>query len=96
MLIPKSFQLFGTTYQVKQLPKVIYNGESVLGKYVPDTYTIEIRKNLKKQMKQEVYLHELMHAILLTLQYKKLGWDETFIERTSKALHQAITTSKYE
>lgn len=94
MDIPKEFKLFGTTYTVEQLSKVIYNKESVLGQYKHDEATIQLRKNLKRELKELTYLHEMVHAILLTLEYTELGYNEQFVERFSKALHQVLTTSK--
>ncbi len=92
--IGKSFQLFGTTYQVRQPNKVIVKGESVLGYCDTDDGIIEIRRNLKKELKEVVYLHEVTHAILGSLEYHKLNNDELFIERFSKALHQILKTTE--
>ncbi len=94
MNIPREFQLFGTTWKVEQLSKVIVDKESVLGSCDPDKCIIQIRKNLKKDLKHLTFLHEQTHAILLTLGHEELGRDEVFIEQFSKALHQVIITSK--
>jgi len=92
--IPKEFQIFGIKFNVLQPHKVILKGESILGKYDPDKNIIEIRRNLRKDIKEQVFLHELTHAILLSLGYTKLGYDEIFVERISKVLHQALKTMK--
>lgn len=92
--LPKQFKLFGMTYKVEQPNKVLFNGESVLGQCVNDTHTIQVRKNLKRELKELTYLHEITHAILYSLEYNKLSEDETFVERFSKALHQVLTTSE--
>jgi len=94
MLIPKHFSLFGRQWTVKNKPRVIYKGESVLGKCDYDSHVIELRSNLKKDLKEQVYYHELVHAILYCLEYHKLSKTEVFVDRVSKALHQAIKTSK--
>ena len=94
MDIPRTFELFGTTYKVEQPNKVMVDKESVLGSCNSDTGVIQVRKNLKKDLKELTYLHELTHAILFSLEYNKLGRDEIFIERFSKALHQVIKSSK--
>ncbi len=96
MPIPSEFQLFGTTYKVEQPNKVMHKGESVLGRCDPDNQLIQLRRNLKKDNKELVYYHELVHLILITLEYTKLGYSEVFVERLSKALHQVSITSKYE
>jgi hypothetical protein len=94
MVIPKQFKLFGQTYEVRQPPKVMWQGDSVLGHCNSDDGIIQVRRNLKKELKELTYLHELTHAILYSLEYNKLSNDETFVERFSRALHQALTTQE--
>ena len=94
MIIPSTFKIFGVTYKVEQPRSIVYKGEQHMGIYDPDTATIKVRRNLRKDIKEMVFLHELTHAILLTLEYHDLGRDEVLVERFSKALHQVLTTSQ--
>lgn len=94
MKIPREFMLFGTTWKVEQPSKVIVDKESVLGSCDPDKAIIQIRRNLKKELKELTFIHESTHSILLTLGYEELGRDEVFVERLSKAIHQVINTVK--
>lgn len=94
MIIPRSFKIFGVTYKVEQPRSILYKGEQHMGLYDPDTATIKVRRNLRKDIKEMTFIHELTHAILLTLEYHDLGRDEIFIERVSKALHQVLTTQE--
>ena len=47
-----------------------------------------------KEQKDITYLHEVVHAILDSLEYNELSSDEDFVERFSKALHQVIKSSR--
>lgn len=91
-MIPKKFQILGQTWTVQYPNKVIVEGESVLGSCDSDHCIIQIRKNLKKELKELTFYHELTHAILDTMEYRKLSADETFVERISKALYQIMKT----
>jgi len=92
-MIPKSFKLFNTTWTVKQLHKVDNLGSYGLCDY--GTATISLRRNLKQDIKEATFHHELVHAILDTLNYHKLSSDEKFVDTFGQALHQAIKTSEY-
>jgi hypothetical protein len=94
MVIPRQFKLFGSTWTVQQPNRVTADGESVLGHCDSDTAIIQLRRNLKRELKEVTYCHELTHAILYSLEYNKLSNDETFVERFSKALHQVLTTAE--
>lgn len=92
MIIPKTFQIFGLTFKVTQPWKFKNNdrwGECSIAKK-----TIKVLRSLNKEQKEVTYLHELTHAILDCLEYNDLSNDEAFVERFSKALQQALTTSK--
>lgn len=93
-MIPKSFILFNTTWNVKQVPKI--TKDSLMGQCDANTATILLRRNLKKDIKEATYYHELMHSMLDTLGYSDLSADEQFVERMGQALHQVISTAKYE
>jgi hypothetical protein len=90
--IPKRFKIFGLTFKVKQPWKVDKDGH--WGECLIATKTIKIKRNLNKEQKEIIYLHEVTHAILDCLEYNDLSNDEDFVERFSKALHQVLTTSE--
>ena len=92
--IPKEFKIFGRTYIIEQPERVDKDGN--LGECNSHTNIIKVKKGLKQDLKELTYLHELTHAILDSLEYTELSKDETFVERFSKALHQALITSEYE
>ncbi len=92
-MIPKTFKLFNTTWTVKQVNKIDNQGSMGLCDY--GLATISLRKNLKKDIKEATFHHELVHAILDTLNYDKLSRDEKFVDTFGQALHQAITTFDY-
>lgn len=92
--IPKTFQLLGREYQVKQESRVMCDGESVLGLCESNEAIIRIRKNLKKDLKEHTFLHECTHAILESLGYMRLSNDEKFVDSFSNALYQVLKTSK--
>jgi hypothetical protein len=94
MAIPKEFKIFGETYKVKQLAKIDKLGS--WGEHNPNKNVIKILKSLNDEQKQQTFYHEILHVILYNLKYDELNEDEVFIDRLSKALHQIITTSKYE
>lgn len=92
MVIPRSFEIFGLTFKVKQPWKVDKDdhwGECSIAKK-----TIKIKRSLDQPQKEITYLHEVTHAILDCLEYNDLSNDEDFVERFSKAMHQVIKSSK--
>ena len=91
-MIPKTFQIFGETYKIKQVLKV--NKDGRWGEHDPNGNIIRIKKDLNEEQKEQAYYHEMIHAILTNLSYDKLNTDEEFVDRFAKALHQILKTSK--
>lgn len=93
--IPKKFQILGHTYKVKLLKKV--NGGKDHGEVDDNKKIVRLERESTEQplsKVEETWLHEMVHAILDELAYHKLSDDEIFVERFSKALHQALKTSE--
>ncbi len=90
--VPKEFLLLGRTYKVSQPTKVDSKGS--LGDCDSATAMIKVRRNLKKELKEHTYLHEVTHAILDSLGYEKLSMDEKFVDSFSGALYQVLKTAK--
>lgn len=94
--IPKSFDLMGHTYKVRQVKKV--DKEDSCGEYISEKKVLRLKKVQKdypQSMLEETYFHELLHAVLEECEYTKLSADEKFVERVGRALHQVIKTAKY-
>ena len=92
MEIPKSFQIFGETWKVKQLVKV--DKKDNLGECDLANNIIKIKKCLNQEQKEQTYLHEVMHCILDNLGHDELCMNEVLVDTIAKALHQIIKTSK--
>lgn len=90
--IPKKFNLFGETYNVKYLVKI--DKENSVGEYDPVKNTIKIKKGLLPEQEVQTFLHEIVHCILDNLGYKNLHEDEVFVDTFAKALHQVLKTMK--
>lgn len=90
--IPKRLSIFGLSFKVTQPIKV--DNKDNWGECSVAKKTIKVKRGLNKEQKEITYLHELTHAILDCLEYNDLSNDEGFVERFSKALHQALRTSE--
>ena len=93
--IPKSFKLAGHTIKVVNIPLKRWKyGEDVLAMWIPSELRIELRSDLTGSHRQQVFLHEAVHAILDCASYHDLSASEDFVDRTSMLLHQMLTTMK--
>ncbi len=90
MKIPKQFTLGAITWEVVQKDNLLgaygasYNGK---GK-------IEILSELPKQIKEQTFCHELVHAILFSLGNAQEAHDEKFVDSFATMLHQYLNTAK--
>lgn len=94
VIVPKTFELLGIKYTVKQESKVTMDGQSVFGWHDPKTATIKIRKNLKKDLKEQTFFHEAVHAALEAIGQSKLSCNENFVDSFSHAIYQIVKTAK--
>lgn len=90
--IPKTFKIFGLTFKVTQPHKI--DNKDNWGECSISKKSIKVKRSLNQEQKEITYLHELTHAILDCLEYNDLSHNEEFVERFSKALHQALKTSE--
>jgi hypothetical protein len=90
--IPKEFSIFGKTIKVSQPWRV--DKQDSRGEWAFLKSSIRIKRNMPIDEKEVVFLHELTHAILDNLEYNDLSNDEEFMERFSRALHQALKSGK--
>lgn len=91
MKIPKSFQLMGQTYSVRIVPKPEWKDPEDVGVLDGAAREILILKADKATMEQ-VWLHEVEHAILVAMGRDKLSKDEAFIDVHAAMLHQILTS----
>jgi hypothetical protein len=91
--IPKQFKLAGHTIEIVNVPaKKWKHGKDCVGMWMPDQYRIEIIGTLKGTNRQQVFLHEAVHAILDVAGYYELSEDEALVDRVSHLLQQMLTT----
>ena len=91
--IPKQFKLAGHTIRIANIPaKKWKHGKDCVGMWMPDQYRIEIIGTLKGTNRQQVFLHEAVHAILDVAGYYELSEDEALVDRVSHLLQQMLTT----
>lgn len=99
-IIPKSFELGGTTYNVELVDNSLGNG-NVASIYYP-LNKVQVAKNYSDSLnctdeyKEISFLHELIHGILNAMGESEINNDERFIEGFANLLHQYIKTAKYE
>lgn len=91
--IPKSFQLAGHTIEVRSVPvRKWKHGKDCVGIWLPEFYRIEIRANLRGSNRQQVFTHELIHAMLDIAGHDDLSRDEQLVDRLGHLLQQAMVT----
>lgn len=99
MKIPKSFKLFGTTYNVVfDNEKLNDRGEYGLCDYSKSEITLSDTHGLVKLSEDKImdtYYHERTHAILDMMNETELSENERFVDVFSKLLRQADETSEF-
>jgi hypothetical protein len=86
--IPTTFQLGGTTWEVVQNMPV----PNALGACFSQEAQVLLQKDLKKQIKEQTFCHELTHAILFAM--GKTDHDEQFVDAFGTFLHQYMNSAK--
>jgi hypothetical protein len=92
MRIPRAFSLMGHRVTVEIVSKKDWPYEDALAIWLPQEYKIFILRKRKALMVHS-FLHELMHAILDTLNHK-LSRDEVFVDTVAGLLQQALETAE--
>jgi hypothetical protein len=91
--IPKRFQLAGHTIEVRTVPRSKWkHGKNCVGIWLPDTYRIEVLASLRGSNRQQVFTHELIHALLDVAGHDDLSRNEQLVDRLGHLLQQAMTT----
>lgn len=89
--IPKKFSLAGHTIEVVNVPRRKWkHGKDAVGMWLPASYRIELLASLKGTNRQQVFLHEAVHAILDVAGYYELSEDEALVDRLSHLLHHML------
>lgn len=95
MRIPATLPLLGQTVTVAIIPISDWqHGEDCLGVWNPQTYAIALRADIKGAQREQVFTHELTHAILDCMSHK-LSRNEVFVDQFAGLLHQALAGAKY-
>lgn len=96
MNIPDSFQLGAHTITVLKNVKL---ADGTYGEWFEATKTIKLRPIKKAwgpHFADQVFLHEVAHAVLEFIGRKELSEDEGFVDSISEAVLQIILTMKGE
>jgi hypothetical protein len=90
MSIPSTVKVGGVTYDIEFKEYIEINGDrNYSGCCDYQNTTIEICNDLSDERKQEVYAHELMHAIFYESGYQEQ--DEDMINRLGLVLNQVLS-----
>lgn len=98
MLIPKSFILGGTTFEV-EYTEALPSPHMAKISFTTSKITIANTNNAvtcSNDCKEASFFHELVHGILATNGYSELSSNETLVEGFANSLHQFFKTVKYE
>jgi hypothetical protein len=91
--VPKSFSLAGHKIEVVNIPRSKWkNGKNCVGMWLPDKYRIELHGSLEGTNRQQVFLHEAVHAILDVAGYYEMSEDEALVDRLSHLLHHMLVS----
>jgi hypothetical protein len=91
--IPKKFSLAGHTINVVNVPRSKWkHGKDCVGMWLPDQYKIELLGSLRGTNRQQVFLHEAVHAILDVAGYYDMSSDEALVDRVSHLLHHMLVS----
>lgn len=93
MRIPKTFMLGGQTITVETKDK-IDNNPDIDGQAMYSAGKILILSKLKGDYRDFVFIHELIHHILNSMNEDKLKKNEKFVDLFATFLHQYMKTAK--
>ena len=93
-MIPKKFQLMGHTINVRIVPHKEWADDETVGFWNCENMTISVRAGLGDSHTQQIFCHELVHAILANMGEDELNSNEKFVDVFGSLLHQAWTTTK--
>jgi hypothetical protein len=94
MKIPKSFRLMGHDFNVTVVPESQWVDDETGGYCIHDKQQILIRKFGSVQAQEQVFFHELVHAMLNKMGEHELDENEQFVDVMGSLLHQFYTSAK--
>lgn len=93
-VIPKSFKLMGHTITVKIVPEKDWADDETVGFWNSQNLTISVLGGLNEGRTQQIFCHELVHAILHSMAEDDLNGNEKFVDVFGSLLQQAWSTIK--
>lgn len=95
-MIPKTFELLGSTWRVKKVKDLRHDGKKCLGVCHSDKRVIEIDALVFKDPDelQHTWEHEINHAIWETAGMEDVSADEEKVDLVAGLRHQLNKTSK--
>lgn len=89
MIIPEELEIGGLTYHVKRVPENSKELDDHWGMHVYKEQIIYLSNELKNDVLNQVFLHEVMHAVCDAVLMRQCQ-DESYIEGMSQVLLQVI------
>lgn len=93
-MIPKSFDLMGTRVTVNFIPRDQWSDDEAVGFWNSENLTISLIEGLDQQRAEQVFFHELTHAILYSMAEYKLNDNEKFVDLMGSLIHQFWASNK--
>lgn len=88
-MLPENVVVAGITYKVQEKEYIeINDNANALGCCTYDKALIEVKSTMSNERKEEVFMHELFHAILFESGYD--DHDEEMVNRASKVFYQVV------
>jgi Zn-dependent peptidase ImmA (M78 family) len=84
----------GQTIAVRVVPRKEWADDETVGFWNAENQTISVVAGLEDQATQQVFCHELVHAILHNMCEIELNGNEKFVDLFGSLLHQAWTSCK--
>lgn len=91
-MIPRSFKLMGHTVTVHIVPEKDWADDETVGFWNSQNLSISVLGGIGDQRQQQIFCHELVHAILHSMGEEKLCSNEKFVDVFGSLLHQVWTT----
>ena len=93
-MIPKSFNLMGHTITVKRVKEKDWSDDDAVGFWNSQNSTISVLDGLGDDKTQQIFCHELVHAILSNMAEDDLNNNEKFVDVFGSLLQQFWSSIK--
>ncbi|BDH60133.1 hypothetical protein MTP04_02630 [Lysinibacillus sp. PLM2] len=88
-MIPNVVIVAGVPYEVQEKEFVVFeDNANALGVCTYDQALIEVKSTMSEERIEEIFIHELFHAILYEAGFEE--HDEDLVNRASKVLYQVL------